>query len=227
MTGWVEQYRLDCANSGRWACCAAVLTVAVLVVFLPVLGFEFLSLDDGMHVYANRYLQNLTWGNLRHFWEGPHENLYFPLTYTAWAVLAVISRFFHSASGNFFDPWLFHAANLFAHLVASLTVFLILGELLSGDKRAALIGSLVFAVHPVQVEAVAWVSSLRDLFSVCLALMAILFYIRNLIKGGLCNYWVAALPLLAGTIGYWGFRIGNWRYPTGRPPRNRRMNCLA
>lgn len=226
MTGWMAQSRLDCANSGRWVCCAAILAMAVLVVFLPVLGFEFLTLDDGVNVYANRHLRNLSWGSLLLFWKAPYENLYIPLTYTIWSALTVLSGFSNGFSGNYFDPLLFHAANLLAHLGASLVVFLVLRELLDQDDRAALVGALVFAVHPLQVEAVAWITAFRDVFSACLAFPALFFYIRYVKGGGWeggfrRGYWLAVtcfglamlakpgavvLPLLAGMVGYWGLR---------------------
>jgi Flp pilus assembly protein TadD len=202
------------------------LTLAVLLVFLPVLSFEFLTLDDGIHIYENRYLQNLTWGSILHFWGGPHENLYIPLTYTVWAILTGLSGLLPGGGGSFFNPHLFHAANLLAHLGASFTVFLILRELLDGNERAALIGAVIFAVHPLQVEAVAWVTAFRDVFSVFWALLALLYYVRYGKRGGWAGgyrrgYWLAAtffglallakpgvvvLPLLAGMIGYLGLR---------------------
>jgi Flp pilus assembly protein TadD len=225
MTGWEGRSRRNYFGLELRTCCLAILVLAVLLLFLPVIGFEFLTLDDSIHVYKNRYLQNQNWGNLLHFWQTPHENLYIPLTYTVWAFLAGLSTFLHGVAGEF-DPRLFHAANLMAHLGSSLVVFLILSELLDGDARAALSGALVFAVHPLQVEAVAWVTAFRDVFSVFWSLLALLSYITYAKKGGwiggcrreyalataffvlamLAKPGAVVLPLLAGLLGHWGFR---------------------
>lgn len=198
MNDKVVRYRLT-SGCPQPACSLLVLVLAVGLVFWPVLGFDFLTLDDGVNVYANRYLQKLNWENLLRFWQGPYENLYIPLTYTAWALLAGLSSLLEGAAGGVLDPRLFHAANLLAHLGASFTVFLILRELLGADERAPLVGALVFALHPLQVEAVAWVTAFRDLFSAFWALLALWCHLRYLRQGG----WIQGnrrFHLLATTL---------------------------
>jgi hypothetical protein len=74
------------------------------------------------------------------------------------------------------NPAVFHALNSFLHAASAVVVFAILRRLI-GNVWAALLGALFFAMHPVQVEAVAWVSGMKDVLSGLLALVAVLSYI--------------------------------------------------
>jgi len=157
-------------------CVVLFLALLILGVFLPVVGFEFLSYDDGFNIYNNWRVTNFSLANLLHFWQGPYENLYIPLTYNLWAVLALLSDVFESGKGGGLDPRLFHTANLLLHMGCALAVLAILRRLVA-NVWAAWAGALLFAVHPVQVEAVAWVTGMKDVFSAFWSLLAIWQYL--------------------------------------------------
>ena len=154
----------------------ALLAVVVVAVFLPVCGYEFISYDDGFNVYNNWRVTRFSLANLAYFWTTPYENLYIPLTYNLWALLAWLSQIVPLDAGTQLNPHLFHSVNLALHLGSAMLVFAILGSL-SVKPWAAWAGALVFAVHPVQVEAVAWVTGLKDVLSGFWALMAIWQYV--------------------------------------------------
>src|SRR5207244_4244518 len=95
-----------------------------------------------------------------------YMDLYVPVTFTVWAVLARVSS----------EPWLFHAASLVLHGAAAMAAFGLLRRLVR-DERAACAGAMLFALHPVQVEAVGWMSGAKDLASGLFTLLALGRYV--------------------------------------------------
>jgi len=179
--------------SSRWF--PAILLSAVLLlvtaVYAEVLTFEFLPFwDDDTNIHRNPLYSPLSWGSLLLFWKGPFQQLYIPVTYSVWAALVALSRVI-AGTGLSVGPInavLFHGTNLLVHLLSTAMIFVILRRLLvaqfsrslvSNERIlcAAAVGALTFAIHPIQVEAVAWVSGLRDLLGGALSLAAIALFL--------------------------------------------------
>lgn len=142
----------------------------------PVLGNGFVSWDDYQTVARNRWFNPPSLGTLAHFWTTPHMDLYVPVTYTVWWVVAGVSWLFDSDSGML-SARLFHGTSLLLHMGATLAVYGVLKRLI-GRGAGAVIGALLFAVHPVQVEAVAWASGLKDVLGALCMWGAVLAYLR-------------------------------------------------
>ncbi|MBU0480395.1 MAG: tetratricopeptide repeat protein [Proteobacteria bacterium] len=157
------------------------LAVVVVLVFGRTVGFDFVSYDDTIHVYENHYVRNFSARNLLYFWQQPHEKLYIPLVYNLWAVLAWCSGILFPSGGGEPNPHLYHAANVLCHLLNTFLVFSLLKKLLH-DPWGGLAGALLFALHPVQAEAVSWVSGMKDLLSGLFFLLALNQYVRCLEK---------------------------------------------
>lgn len=160
-----------------------LLVLVTGAVFGGILSAGFVRWDDGLHVYANPYLHPVSTQNVARFWTGPYQNLYVPVSYSLYALLAAMARLprpIPTADGLWIDlnPHVFHAAGLALHLVNVLLVFALLRRLLPGPKTAtrdwaAGVGALLFAIHPVQVESVAWIAELRGLLSGLFSLLAL------------------------------------------------------
>lgn len=144
---------------------------AVVAVYFRSCGYEFINYDDNIHVYANPLLAELTPKTFFRLWTEPYEGLYVPLTYTLWALLTKLSALLPLA-GQQFNPHLFHTANVLVHGLNTLLVAALLRRLLR-HEGAAIAGALLFALHPVQVEAVAWVTCMRDLLCGLFSLLAL------------------------------------------------------
>jgi len=186
------------SREDRWA---RLLPMIILIfvsvaVFWPVLGHQFLAYDDSVDVYKNPYLQARSLDNLLHFWRYPYEGLYTPLTYTLYALAAwapaLLTEIPSAAVAP--DPRLFHGLNLLLHLLSVLIVWRILTLLLRRTRVAgtgtalddnslplewaACGGALLFAIHPIQVEPVAWVAGFKDVLFGLLSFVAVWHYLR-------------------------------------------------
>ena len=158
------------------------LVVIVCLVFGRIVGHDFVLWDDTITIFQNPYLNPVSWDHLAYFWQHPYEKLYIPLSYSVFSFLASVAHLPHldpsiTDSGALLNPHLFHGASLVMHAVNVVLVFLILRLLVRRDLPAAA-GALLFALHPVQVESVAWASELRGLLAGFFSLLAVWWYLR-------------------------------------------------
>jgi Tfp pilus assembly protein PilF len=159
------------SRSVGWIC--LLLAALTAAAFYPVLRNGFVNWDDTEHVAANPDMNPPTIAALERYWARPYFGLWAPVTYTAWLATAAIAP----KHGESLDPTIFHGLNLAIHAIAGILVFLIVRRLVGGVWPAAA-GAAVFAVHPIQVEAVAWVSGLRDVLAGAMSLAAIWMYLK-------------------------------------------------
>jgi tetratricopeptide (TPR) repeat protein len=165
----------------------AIVLACALGAFFPARQFQFVSWDDRDLVTENPLLVPPTIEHLRHFWTDPFMGLYTPLSYTLWWSLIKVS------GGA--DPRVFHAVNIVLHACSAVLVLAILRTCVANDL-AAFIGALLFALHPLQVEAVAWVSGMNNLLAAALALAAIRLYLAYAQSTSRRRWMVYALGLL-------------------------------
>ncbi|MGH7180102.1 MAG: tetratricopeptide repeat protein [Tepidisphaeraceae bacterium] len=151
-----------------------VVALATLGVFAPLCRHEFLTWDDPFNIAANPNFNPPTWRGIANHWQATSAGLYVPLTYSVWGGLAFLSSAGHGAGPN---PWLFHGASVALHVLCATVVFATIKRLF-GTPWAAAAGALFFAVHPLQVEAVAWASGLKDVLAGVLSLLAVWQYVR-------------------------------------------------
>lgn len=167
------------ARRGTLLLPAAIVAGVTLLAFLPVLRNGFIDWDDPTAISQNPLLHPPTVEKLNRYWTAPslgHE-FYVPLNYTAYWLLAVVSRGAGAAATTPVQPWPFHAASWLSHAAAAVLVLLILHRL-TGRRWATAAGAALFALHPVQVEPVAWASSLYSPLSGALALASVWQYLK-------------------------------------------------
>ena len=176
-----------------------LLTVAA--TYAQVLSFHFLPFwDDDTNIHRNPLYAPLSWGSVATFWKAPFQQLYIPVTYSVWAGLVALSRVLAGTSISFgpINAALFHGTNLISHLLSTSMVFLIVRRMLGARLStfhttsitsprillASAAGALAFGLHPIQVEAVAWVSGLRDLLGGAFSLAALALFLSWLDHSG-------------------------------------------
>lgn len=161
-----------------WVAGAVLLLVAVtLAVYGRVCTHEFTWWDDPMTLHHNPRYNPPTGQKIAETWTKSVDGLYVPITYSYWGALAQLAETKGTdPTGIHLDARVFHAGSLILHLASVLVVFSIL-RLLCGNLGAALAGAALFAVHPLQVETVAWASGAKDLLCGLLSLCAIYQYV--------------------------------------------------
>lgn len=163
--------------SRRHAWIRPLILVAVLVVFAPICRHAFVAWDDDYTIEQNPRMQHPSAQTLLHYWRHGFMDLYVPVTYTVWTGLAMASKAIGRAGWKEgLDPLFFHAASVAVHAINALLVYSLLRRLLRTPWPAAG-GALLFALHPVQVETVAWTSGMKDLLCGMFSLLALNQYV--------------------------------------------------
>ncbi len=184
-------------------------TALCILLIIFVTGFTFVRLCSNQFVYwddHNTIARNPNFAvegaaGPGRYWREPSGSLYIPVTYTVWGALAELSRgkqpdpVMHSL----LDPWLFHAFNVLLHIATAVLVFLLLRKLMGADWPACL-GALLFALHPVQVESVAWASGTKDLLAGFFGVLALLGYVAAARRMKAGNARAAYLTYSGGAV---------------------------
>ncbi|MGE0607200.1 MAG: tetratricopeptide repeat protein [Pirellulales bacterium] len=161
----------------QMAVCGLVLLVATLTAYGNVTSHDFVRFDDNQHLSGNPHLNPLTWKGLGQLWAEPFFGEYVPVTYTLFAAESWLSgRTGTDAETAEFNPAVFHTGSLLLHLGCVWLVFLLLRRL-TRHTWGALCGALLFSLHPLQAESVAWVSETRGLLAACFSLLALNAYL--------------------------------------------------
>ncbi len=148
---------------------ALILFLGTLLLYSPALNNAFLNYDDPAYVTSNpRVLEGLSWQNLRWAITATVEANWHPLTWIS-----------HMADAQLFgiNPRGHHAVNILLHGVNVVLLFLVLWRSTGFLYRSAIVAGF-FAVHPLNVECVAWVSERKSLLAMLFLLLALLAYGR-------------------------------------------------
>jgi Flp pilus assembly protein TadD len=163
----------------RLALVHAGLALLVLAVYGQVVGFEFVGLDDPGYVTENERVQRgLTPGNAG--WA------FTTFTQANWHPLTWLSLMLDADLGGG-GPGVFHLTNLLLHLANTLLLFYLLSRMTGKAWRSAFVAA-VFAVHPLHVESVAWISERKDVLSALFWMLAVLAYVRYVEKPNAVRY---------------------------------------
>ncbi len=157
------------------------LAVISLVVYAASVSNGFVYFDDDKAILYNKALQNPSLGK---FFSGQNLGMYAPFTWIAYWIG-------HSISGK--EAWGYHLLGLLLHALNSAMVFSFLKRL-TGREWAAFFAALLFAIHPVQVEAVSWAAALSTVLFSTFYLGSLLAYLEW--RGSNKVIWIV-LSLLA------------------------------
>jgi tetratricopeptide (TPR) repeat protein len=143
-----------------------LLLAAIVAAFGRSVANDFVDWDDSGLIYQNPNLNPPTLRGLEHHWNPLNQDnvgMYDPLVYTVWWGLAQGAELqTPDVSGAKLNPQIFHAANLALHWLTACLVLEILLRLKIEPWPAAG-GALIFAIHPLQTEAVVWATGMKDL----------------------------------------------------------------
>ena len=155
---------------------AVALTIATGAVYWQTLGFEFVNSDDHTYITQNyRVQQGLSGENL--VWA------FTSMSVSNWHPLAWLSHMLDIELYGL-DPWGHHLSNFLLHLANTLLLFGLLRSLTGALWRSAGVAAL-FALHPLHVESVAWVSERKDVLCAFFWLLACWCYGRQAMRAKL------------------------------------------
>jgi len=136
---------------------------------------KFFTAEEGFHKVIGRYYR-------------PVVSTLYAIDYSLWGM----------------DPYGFHLTNVLIHVTASLLLLLILMKLFGDYKHgllSALIGTLIFAVHPIHTEAVTWVSGRTDSLATMFFLLSFFFYIKYSDDGNDKKFlWISIIAYFTGLL---------------------------
>ena len=189
----------------------------------PVLSAGALSLDDQQFLTDNPLVRNPSWASAERFFgevlrPSTVQGYYLPLS-----MVSLMLDYAMGGRPEALGP--FHRTSLLLHVLNTLLLVALLYGLFHQPLPAAFIG-LLFGVHPLTVEPIAWVGERKTLLAACFALVALLTYVRHTRHGGrrwllaallayvlalLSKPTAAPLPLLLLVLDYWPLQRLTWR----------------
>ncbi len=159
----------------------ALVTIGLLAatVFAQLIPVGQLNWDDDSNIFKNPFYQAGLW---EPFWKDSYFGLYVPVTSMVWQAVYILG-------GGKALP--FRLLNLFLHLANIYLVYILLKSLAARwslkSGWALIAGLTLFALHPMQIQAVAWISGGRDLLSAFFSLMCVYIFFR-------WKSWPAVIP---------------------------------
>lgn len=172
---------------------AAALVVLVVAIYARVLGHEFLNHDDPEYVFENPVVKKgLTVAGVKWAFRKLHGE------HTYWHPLTWLS---HMADVQLFGvkPGAHHLVNVFFHATNAVLLFLLLQQLTGAMWRSAMAAAL-FALHPLQVDTVAWIAERKNLLAGMFWILTTMVYVRYVRTGKWAGYGLLIMLFALGLM---------------------------
>jgi Tfp pilus assembly protein PilF len=167
------------------------LVLSTVAVYSQVGGFDFINYDDPVYVYQNSHVQSgLTWAGVEWAFTGVVDGNWIPVTLLS----------------HMFDVQLFgmqsgmhHWVNVLFHALSAVLLYASLRRA-TGARGLSAFVSFVFALHPLHVGSVAWISERKDVLSTFFWVLALYAYVRYTERPSLGRYLAVAAPFCLGLM---------------------------
>ncbi|MFH1050471.1 MAG: tetratricopeptide repeat protein [bacterium] len=153
------------------------IAVAVFILFSPSINGSFVY-DDSFYITDNTYTQDFSSEGLQKIWSNYIFGNYNPLTISS---LALDYKIFGEA------PIGFHIINILFHILTTILI-LFFTHRFTGNYKIGIITAILFAVHPIHVESVSWISGRKDVLYSFFFMLSLLFYLNYLKEKTKTNY---------------------------------------
>lgn len=186
-----------------------VLVAITLAVFGQVNQFDFITLDDPVYVTLNRHIQSgITLEGSRWAFFTTYAEFWHPLT---WFSLMLGYQLYGLNAGGY------HLTNLILHILSTLLLFWLFSRITGAIWKSAFVTAL-FAIHPLHVESVVWVSERKDVLSAFFWMLTLSLYVYHAEKPAIKRYllvlfsficalmskpMVVTLPVIMILLDYW------------------------
>ena len=191
-------------------------------VFGQTVRYDFVNYDDDNYVYANPLISSgLTVSGAIHAFSGKHAGNWHPLTTLSHMLDC---QLWGSHAGGH------HFTNIVLHTIAVVLLFLILLQMTGALWRSAFVAA-AFAVHPLRIESVAWISERKDVLSAVFFMLTLALYVRyvrhssvgrylavvsSFALGLMCKPTLVTVPLVLLLLDYWPLKRFAGGSPTGQ-----------
>jgi hypothetical protein len=167
--------------------CASLVALFTLLLYLPALQNEFVNLDDPLYVTENPHIRSLNLESFKWMFTSFHASNWHPLTWLSHALDYALWGM--NPVGHHLTSIIFHVLNTFLVVILSVSLILCVQNkafFRAEDEQssyknfiiAGVITGLLFGVHPIHVESVAWISERKDVLYAFFFLLSILFYVK-------------------------------------------------
>jgi tetratricopeptide (TPR) repeat protein len=160
-----------------------------LVLYWPSFQFDFVNFDDQVYVLNNTFVQS---PSFKSWLDGSETGNFHPLTMLTLRLDQVI--------GNG-QAGVFHMTNVLWHLLNTILVYLIVSKMLPQVRGGAFFVALMFGIHPMHVESVAWISSRKDVVYGFFFLLSMLSYWEYLKTN---RKWLLMITLVTAILSFLG-----------------------
>jgi protein O-mannosyl-transferase len=184
MDGTVTRHQATSCSPKSLFLLAAGLACVTFIAFLPVLSAGYLNYDDGVYVAANPFIQSgFGWSTIQWAFTSDYAANWHPLT---WLSHALDRQLFGPGPGG---P---HLVNLVFHVANSVLLLMVLNQLTGAVWKSFVVAAL-FALHPLHVESVAWISERKDVLSAFFFLLTLLVYVSYVRSNRSIRWYLLAL----------------------------------
>jgi len=209
------------SNNNRSLLICLAMTFVTAAVFYQVCTYDFVNFDDPICVYENPHIQTgITLKTIKWAFVAEYAYNWHPLTWLShmldWQLYG------NNAGGH-------HITNLIFHIANTLILFMVMKRMTSVLWQSAFVAAL-FALHPLHVESVAWISERKDVLSTFFLLLTMWAYLRYIKSPNIARYlltlftfvlglmakpMLVTLPFILLLLDYWPLaRIDHFRWRT-------------
>ena len=168
-----------------------LLIGAVVAVYWPVRGYEFLNYDDDVYVTDNyRVLSGFSWDGLGWAFSAFHGANWHPLT---WLSLMFDAQLFGLNAGGY------HWTNVLIHALSTVVLFLVFYRMTGALWRSGIV-AVLFGLHPLHVESVAWIAERKDVLSGFFWMVTLWMYAVYAERLGWWRYLLVVLFFVLGLL---------------------------
>ena len=160
----------------------AIIIAVTGIAFYPSLHNDFTNWDDDIYVINNKDIRTISLKNLKEIFTSSYVSHYIPITILSYAI-----------EYHFFklNPYAYHTINFILHLLNCMLVFWFI-YIISGKEIVGFMVALLFGIHPLHVEPVAWIAERKDVLYAFFYLSALITYLYYLKKN---NNWYYVLSI--------------------------------
>ncbi len=167
------------------------LVIAIIAAYWQITEHDFINFDDDIYVFNNFNVKaGLTYGSIKWAFSFTDIAYWHPLTWIS-----------HMLDCQLFglNPGMHHITNLILHIASSILLFLVFKQMTGALWRSAFLAAL-FALHPINVESVAWIAERKNVLSAFFWMLTMLAYVHYSKRQGLWRYLLTLFMFLLGLM---------------------------